>query len=94
VVTLSAMTEQLVHLLRAGQLLRAVGARSVSTLVLAALPVAGLGFGGLVASTSPATGIVVVVGVSLVMIAVVCVLPAMRLLAAPPETLADAAVRA
>jgi Major Facilitator Superfamily len=48
-------------------------------LVLAALPVASLGFGWLVNVTSPATGILTVVASSAVMIAIFCLLPAMRL---------------
>lgn len=50
------------------------------TLVLAALPVASLGFGWLVNTTSAAVGIAVVATGSLVMVGVVGVHPAMRLL--------------
>lgn len=54
-------------------------------LVLAALPVASLAFGWLVAATSPATGIAVAVGGSLMMVALCCALPAMRLLDDAPH---------
>ncbi|HYH32341.1 MAG TPA: MFS transporter [Pseudonocardia sp.] len=50
------------------------------TLVLAALPVASLGFGWLVNATSPAVGIAVIATGSLVMVGVFGVHPAMRLL--------------
>lgn len=58
------------------------------TLVLAALPVASLGFGWLVSATSATAGIAVVATASLVMAGVFAALPAMRLLGIEPDAAA------